>query len=33
MTGSSHGGVDFGKLFVSIDSMDTEGFLGFSAEP
>jgi limonene-1,2-epoxide hydrolase len=29
MTGSSHGGVDFGKLFVSIDSMDTEGFLGF----
>jgi sulfide dehydrogenase cytochrome subunit len=31
MTGSSHGGVDFGKLFVSIDSMDTEGFLGFIA--
>ena len=29
MTGSSFGGVDFGKLFVSIDSMDTEGFLGF----
>lgn len=31
MTGSSHGGVDFGKLFVSIDAMDTEGFLGFIA--
>ena len=31
MTGSSFGGVDFGKLFVSIDSMDTEGFLGFIA--
>ena len=31
MTGSSHGGVDFGKLFVSIDGMDTEGFLGFIA--
>ena len=29
MTGRSHGGVDFGKLFVSIDAMDTEGFLGF----
>jgi limonene-1,2-epoxide hydrolase len=28
MTGSSFGGVDFGKLFVSIDAMDTEGFLG-----
>lgn len=27
MIDSSHGGVDFGKLFVSIDSMDTEGFL------
>ena len=22
-------GVDFGKLFASIDAMDTEGFLGF----
>ena len=31
MTGSSFGGVDFGKLFVSIDAMDTEGFLGFIA--
>ena len=31
MTGSSHGGIDFGKLFVSIDEMDTEGFLGFIA--
>jgi ketosteroid isomerase-like protein len=31
MTGSPHGGVDFGKLFVSIDAMDTEGFLGFIA--
>lgn len=31
MTGGSHGGVDFGKLFVSIDAMDTEGFLGFVA--
>ena len=31
MTGRSFGGVDFGKLFVSIDSMDTEGFLGFIA--
>ena len=31
MTGSSRGGVDFGKLFVSIDAMDTEGFLGFVA--
>jgi limonene-1,2-epoxide hydrolase len=29
MTGSSSGGIDFGKLFVSIDAMDTEGFLGF----
>jgi limonene-1,2-epoxide hydrolase len=28
VTGSSHGSVDFGKLFVSIDAMDTEGFLG-----
>ena len=27
MTGSAHGGVDFGKLFVSIDAMDMEGFL------
>ena len=32
MTGSSHGGVDFGKLFVSIDAMDTEGFLGVIAQ-
>jgi limonene-1,2-epoxide hydrolase len=31
VTGSSYGGVDFGKLFVSIDAMDTEGFLGFIA--
>ena len=31
MTGSSCGGVDFGKLFVSIDAMNTEGFLGFIA--
>jgi ketosteroid isomerase-like protein len=31
MTGRPHGGVDFGKLFVSIDAMDTEGFLGFIA--
>ncbi len=31
MTGSSFGGVDFGKLFVSIDAMDMEGFLGFIA--
>lgn len=31
MTGSSHGGVEFGKLFVAIDAMDTEGFLGFIA--
>jgi ketosteroid isomerase-like protein len=31
VTGSSFGGVDFGKLFVSIDAMDTEGFLGFIA--
>ena len=31
MTGSSHGGVDFGKLFVAIDTMDTEGFLAFIA--
>ena len=31
MTGSSHGGVDLGKLFVSIDAMDTEGFLAFLA--
>ena len=27
MTASSHGGVDFGKLFMSIDAMDMEGFL------
>lgn len=27
MTDGSHGGVDFGKLFVSIDAMDMEGFL------
>jgi limonene-1,2-epoxide hydrolase len=31
MTGSSHGGVDFDKLFVSIDKMDTEAFLTFIA--
>jgi ketosteroid isomerase-like protein len=31
VTGSSSGGVDFGKLFVSIDAMDTEGFLDFIA--
>jgi ketosteroid isomerase-like protein len=27
MTASSHGGVDFEKLFMSIDAMDMEGFL------
>ena len=27
MTGSSHGGIDFAKLFMSIDTMDMEGFL------
>ena len=31
MTGRSYGGVDFEKLFVSIDAMDTEGFLAFIA--
>jgi len=31
MTSSQAGGVDFDKLFVSIDSMDTEGFLSFIA--
>jgi limonene-1,2-epoxide hydrolase len=31
MTDRSFGGVDFGKLFVSIDAMDTEAFLGFIA--
>ena len=31
MTGSPSGGVDFGKLFESIDAMDTEGFLAFIA--
>ncbi len=31
MTDRSHGGVDFGKLFVSIDAMDMEGFLAFIA--
>ncbi len=31
MTNSSHGSVDFEKLFVSIDAMDTEGFLSFIA--
>ena len=30
MTGTV-AGVDFGKLFVSIDAMDTESFLGFIA--
>jgi len=25
-------GIDFGKLFASIDAMDTEGFLGFIAD-
>jgi len=29
MTSSQLGGVDFNKLFVSIDAMDTEGFLSF----
>ncbi len=28
MTASPSGGVEFGKLFVSIDAMDTEGFRG-----
>jgi limonene-1,2-epoxide hydrolase len=32
VTARSFGGVDFGKLFVSIDAMDTEGFLGFIAQ-
>jgi limonene-1,2-epoxide hydrolase len=31
MTSSQAGGVDFDKLFVSIDAMDTEGFLSFIA--
>jgi limonene-1,2-epoxide hydrolase len=31
VTGRSFGGVDFEKLFVSIDAMDTEGFLRFIA--
>jgi limonene-1,2-epoxide hydrolase len=31
MTGSSFGGVDFGKLFVYSDAMHTEGFLGLIA--
>jgi limonene-1,2-epoxide hydrolase len=29
MTGSETDGVNFRKLFASIDAMDTEGFLGF----
>jgi len=29
MTSSQAGGVNFDKLFVSIDAMDTEGFLSF----
>lgn len=31
MTQSQAGGVDFDKLFASIDAMDTESFLGFIA--
>jgi len=31
VTASPSGGVDFGKLFASIDAMDTGGFLGFIA--
>ena len=31
MTSSQVGSVDFDKLFVSIDAMDTEGFLSFIA--
>jgi len=32
MTGRDSAAVDFGKLFASIDAMDTEGFLGFLTE-
>lgn len=31
MTGAETEGVNFKKLFASIDAMDTEGFLGFIA--
>lgn len=31
MTSSQAGGVDFDKLFASIDAMEAEGFLGFIA--
>ncbi len=32
MSGEETAGVDFRKLFASIDAMDTESFLGFIAE-
>lgn len=32
MTGETTNGMDFKDLFVSIDAMDTEGFLGFIAD-
>jgi limonene-1,2-epoxide hydrolase len=32
MTDAETEGVDFNKLFASIDAMDTESFLGFIAE-
>ncbi len=32
MSGEETAGVDFKKLFASIDAMDTESFLGFIAE-
>jgi len=32
MTDGSTAGINFKKLFASIDSMDTEGFLGFIHE-
>jgi limonene-1,2-epoxide hydrolase len=32
VTGDTPGSINFEKLFVSIDAMDTEGFLSFIAE-
>ena len=32
MTGDNTDGINFKKLFASIDAMDTEGFLGFIHE-
>ena len=32
MTGAETEGVNFKKLFASIDAMDTEGFLGFISD-